>query len=96
MVLNNQLSRSLIKDNKIKSQNKHMKKTAKNLNLNLLKKSKGMILGLFEIIDGSDTMKYTTFCCSSYAELYIISKHVIISSGFRNKSIETRNLKSLY
>ena len=59
-----------------------MRRNIKNLSLNLLKKSKGMILGLLEIIEEQPTMKYTAFCCSSYAEVYVLSKHVRINLGF--------------
>lgn len=55
---------------------KSLKRYSKQVRLNLLKKSKGMILGLTEIVEESSIMKYTAYCCSASAEVYVVSRHV--------------------
>ena len=38
-----------------------------------------------EILEESNTMKYTAFCCSASAEVYVITRHVSIMQDFETR-----------
>ena len=57
--------------------NKNFREFVKYSNVGLLKKSRGMILGLTEICEGLPTMKYSAVCCSPSAEVYVLTKQVL-------------------
>ena len=59
-----------------KSFNKHFKIFTHQVDLRLVKKSKGMILGIEEVLGGEKFMRHTSKCSSATAEVYVISKHV--------------------
>jgi len=59
-----------------KSINKHHRNISQPVNLNLLKKGKGMILGLDEALSSQPAMSQSARCVSSISEVYIITKHV--------------------
>jgi len=44
--------------------------------LKLVKKSRGMILGIEEVLAGEKLMRHTARCSSGLAELYVLSRHV--------------------
>ena len=65
-----------------KSFNKHFKMFAQQVDLRLVKKSKGMILGIEEVLASEKVMRHTAKCSSATAEVYLISKHVRIKQDF--------------
>jgi CRP-like cAMP-binding protein len=75
MVIFKQLTQSINPENK-KSFNKHFKMFAQQVDLKLVKKSKGMILGIEEVLAGDKVMRHTAKCTSASAEVFVLSKHV--------------------